>query len=178
MCVCVCLCPFHVNKAYRYSCQLAVLIQALGQMLQYPPPVAVFIHLHLSICPWSSAHHFNSSASVPLSSPLSSTRVGSPVFPSVSLSRRGGNLNQTRAMFCCVCRERRQANWNKHPPAYTSTPAVENRCFFPFCQSSWESSMRFNPKSFKRHFLWLRCIFVCWGWENVRCSYGTCPPYN
>lgn len=110
VCVCVCLCPFHVNKAYRYSCQLAVLIQALGQMLQYPPPVAVFIHLHLSICPWSSAHHFNSSASVPLSSPLSSTRVGSPVFPSVSLSRRGGNLNQTRAMFCCVCRERRQAN--------------------------------------------------------------------
>lgn len=61
MCVCVCLymswcvcthgfVPLHVNKAYRYSCQLAVLIQAQGQKLEYPPWLAVSIYLHLSIC--------------------------------------------------------------------------------------------------------------------------------
>lgn len=42
--------PLCVNKAYRYSCQLAVLVQAQGQMLKYPPWLAVSIYLHLSIC--------------------------------------------------------------------------------------------------------------------------------
>lgn len=63
--VCVCACvfvhvwvcvwthgfvPLRVNKAYRYSRQLAVLIQAQGQMLQCPAWLAVSIYLHLSIC--------------------------------------------------------------------------------------------------------------------------------